>query len=837
MKKLFLTLLIILGLTDTASALPNNSYQQNILPFLNQTYDLGSTTPALEWNNVFTKNLTVSGTCTGCGGSGGTFPFTPSANYNSTSTAIGFLNGLFSTASSTFNSTLNLPALSNGGLAVYGGLVSSGATTTAGTGLTYTGNQFNVDLGTSIDISSETNLTAGIGITLTGDDLSIDTSQNIATLSNLTSNGFVKTSGGVGTLSVDTATYLTTVDISANTNLAVTWPVILTGDTLSFGGLATSSAISAASGLLYATGVNTLASISTSSAVSMSITGNAGTVTNGVYTTGAGSVYEVPLTFGTPLIRTTNNIAWVGLATTSQPVSSNLLVSNGGAGVFGVATSTLTPSAPLGGSFVQIGSGGTLTCTGCLTANQSITLTGVVTGTGATAITTAFGSQTAGVLGNSITGNTAPMGTSTLYGASTGGKVLGWDNATAGIAWVATSSSAGGVSYGQTFEVDSLKWISATTTGTYGINANASGETYGYGIGGSLLGYASSTNQNTIFGLGAGGNNATTSATVKSLVAVGLQALWSNTTGSQNVALGTTALRVNTTGGQNTAIGYVALLANVTSSLNTAVGYQALSASTGEHNTAFGANAGVNITTGYDNTFLGQTINTGGNAITTGGGNIGIGYNITFPAVSTNRLLNIGNTLFGGLIATSTSTAAPYPTSGSFSVGSSTPWAKLSVHSNYGDTATTLFAVASSSLSSTSTLFSISNIGQIINSPNVATSSSQGVISPTRYLTLGTATTTAWTASSSVNLIQGVLPFTGTIQKAICNTDAGTLNVDLYHTATHLTLINASTTVGTNTFSSNNTFQYGEILYMVAGTPASSPTTVSCTLSLTETPL
>jgi hypothetical protein len=60
-----------------------------------------------------------------------------------------------------------------------------------------------------IDVSADTNLTAGTGITLTNDDLSIDTSQNIATLSNLTSNGFVKTSGGNGTLSVDTNTYLT----------------------------------------------------------------------------------------------------------------------------------------------------------------------------------------------------------------------------------------------------------------------------------------------------------------------------------------------------------------------------------------------------------------------------------------------------------------------------------------------------------------------------------------------------------------------------------------------------------------------------------------------------
>ena len=99
------------------------------------------------------------------------FPYTVNTGFNSTSTTIGFTNGLFSTASSTFSGPFRLSSLSNGGLAVFGGLVSSGATTTAGTGLTYSGNAFNVN-----------------------------TSQNIATLSNLTSNGFVYTAGGNGTL-------------------------------------------------------------------------------------------------------------------------------------------------------------------------------------------------------------------------------------------------------------------------------------------------------------------------------------------------------------------------------------------------------------------------------------------------------------------------------------------------------------------------------------------------------------------------------------------------------------------------------------------------------------
>ena len=81
-----------------------------------------------------------------------------------------------------------------------------------------------------------------------------------------------------------------------------------------------------------------------------------------------------------------------------------------------------------------------------------------------------------------------------------------------------------------------------------------------------------------------------------------------------------------------------------------------------------------------------------------------------------------------------------------------------------------------------------------------------------------------------------VIPFAGTIRQAICDTDAGTLGVDIYHTSTHLAYLNASTTKGTVKFTSNNTVTAGETLYMVAGTPASSPTSLTCTIGITETP-
>ena len=59
--------------------------------------------------------------------------------------------------------------------------------------------------------SYEVPLTFSTGLTRTVNTITVNTSQNINTLSNLTTNGFVKTSGGTGALSVDTNSYVVTV--------------------------------------------------------------------------------------------------------------------------------------------------------------------------------------------------------------------------------------------------------------------------------------------------------------------------------------------------------------------------------------------------------------------------------------------------------------------------------------------------------------------------------------------------------------------------------------------------------------------------------------------------
>lgn len=200
-------------------------------------------------------------------------------------------------------------------------------------------------------------------------------------------------------------------------------------------------------------------------------------------------------------------------------------------------------------------------------------------------------------------------------------------------------------------------------------------------------------------------------------------------------------------------------------------------------------------------------------------------------------LTTINNTAQSLTIATSSLYSG---TTGQFPYFSGTN--TLTGTSNIFSTAAGLIGISSStptyslSVGTGASAFYIStSTGEIVGYD--ATNAWQGRISPTHNLILSTATTTAWTASTSAPYINTVvMPFAGTIRTAKCTTDAGTLNVDIYHTTTHLVLLNASTTVGTFTWTTNNTVTAGEKLYMAAGTPASSPTLVSCTLGITETP-
>lgn len=90
--------------------------------------------------------------------------------------------------------------------------------------------------------------------------------------------------------------------------------------------------------------------------------------------------------------------------------------------------------------------------------------------------------------------------------------------------------------------------------------------------------------------------------------AVGRRAGTSVTSGTQNTLIGSDAGDAINSGGQNTAVGYSALGALNSGANNTAIGYRALEAAPGSasDNIALGSSAGLSMTSGSGNIFIGN---------------------------------------------------------------------------------------------------------------------------------------------------------------------------------------------------------------------------------------
>jgi hypothetical protein len=169
-----------------------------------------------------------------------------------------------------------------------------------------------------------------------------------------------------------------------------------------------------------------------------------------------------------------------------------------------------------------------------------------------------------------------------------------------------------------------------------GPNVSASTGSYNTAIGnGSLL--SNTTGQvNTAVGYQALYSNNTASDNE----AFGYRAMYSSTTGTFNTAIGGQSLYDNTTGDQNVAVGYLALTNNTTSNQNTAIGSYALhnqtTATTGQ-NVALGHKAGY-TTNSYYNTFLGYKA-----------GEVSTGYRNTFVGHGSGISMTTGqnNTILG----------------------------------------------------------------------------------------------------------------------------------------------------------------------------------------------
>jgi hypothetical protein len=120
-------------------------------------------------------------------------------------------------------------------------------------------------------------------------------------------------------------------------------------------------------------------------------------------------------------------------------------------------------------------------------------------------------------------------------------------------------------------------------------------------------------------------------------VGVGIDALYTNSTGYRNTANGYQALSFNSTGKYNTANGYHALHYN-TGSRNTAFGSSALSNNTsGEYNVGIGYQANCFNQTGSRNTMIGYLAGSG-TSLHNKSGNIFLGYYAGYSETGSNKL-------------------------------------------------------------------------------------------------------------------------------------------------------------------------------------------------------
>jgi hypothetical protein len=117
-------------------------------------------------------------------------------------------------------------------------------------------------------------------------------------------------------------------------------------------------------------------------------------------------------------------------------------------------------------------------------------------------------------------------------------------------------------------------------------------------------------------------------------LAIGQNALASNTTGSTNTAIGTISLLSNTTGSNNTAVGSGSLYSNDIGSQNVAVGQNSLlNNSIGNTNTSIGQGSLYNNIDGNGNTAIGQNSM---DALINGDNNTAIGKNANVQDALTN---------------------------------------------------------------------------------------------------------------------------------------------------------------------------------------------------------
>jgi hypothetical protein len=244
-----------------------------------------------------------------------------------------------------------------------------------------------------------------------------------------------------------------------------------------------------------------------------------------------------------------------------------------------------------------------------------------------------------------------------------------------------------------------------------------------------------------------------------------------------------------------------------------------------------------------------------------GAGNVGIASSTPTALLSITSLMSQSTSTPALSIGTATSSLFYIGANGFVGLGTTSPKFPLSVDSARGGVyvggtltasgQTTLYNASSTALTATSFWSTTGNItsasttnltgtnfwgtkATVTNaSTTVITASSNiwvnsNIVDGFVYPAFTYATSTAWAGTTTIPL--GTAYIAETWTGAQCFTDVGTLMVSFTDGTTGMNFINASTTVGTNTLNVNNTWTVGEKRYVKVGNPATSPTSISCTI-------
>ena len=211
------------------------------------------------------------------------------------------------------------------------------------------------------------------------------------------------------------------------------------------------------------------------------------------------------------------------------------------------------------------------------------------------------------------------------------------------------------------------------------------------GNGGNSLSHTSEIEGHYNTGLGINTLYSNTTGSANS--AIGLSALYSNAAGVNNSAMGYSSLYSNTEGDQNSVIGSYALYSNIIGTNNSAMGFYSLYSNTGYNNSVVGARALFLNTSGFQNSAIGMNagsyIANGKTANETSNNSLYLGcLTRALESGGTNEIVIGANTIGNGSNSATLGNTSITKTilNGNVGIGTTGPLASLEVKRNTTDT-------------------------------------------------------------------------------------------------------------------------------------------------------